>query len=41
MTARDVLLPLTVGVVAGVILTTGLILLAADSALRAWEWLRG
>ena len=45
MTARVVLLPLAAGAaagaVAGVILTTGVILLAADSVLRAWGWLRG
>lgn len=34
---RLVLLPLTVGVAAGVIVTAGLVLYAADSVLRAWE----
>ena len=36
-----VLLPLAVGVVAGVVIVAGLVLYAADSILRAWGWLRG
>ena len=33
----DLFAGLTVGVVAGVIVTAGLVLYAADSVLRAWE----